>query len=429
MGTGIGTATGLAMSKKGAAFEEAWYVRCGSCGFRAGTDYFSKCGSCGGALEVAYNDATADVAAADWLRGIPHTVWGYSARLPGPRNLPTVTLGEGDTPLITSRRFSTMHGRRVLWKNEAMNPTWSHKDRFLAVATTIARDLGFRGLAGTSTGNHGVATAAYAAAAGLKSIVLYPPETPVAFLHLAGVYGGQAAVTGWDARATLLERILDRPGWCAVDGRNPFGIEGYKTIAYEIVRDLGRAPDLVFIPVGSGGLFIGIWKGFEDLRTLGLIEHLPRHIACQASGVDVLTNPLTSGATDVPVRLGVHTVALSTREPTADRRALEAIRQSGGRVVTVSEGRILGAVQHLGDEGLASEPASAIPAAAVELMCEAGEVAPHAISVCVLTSSLTKTPDLLPEISRRPPWRLSVDGSELEPYLAAAGLADITLEK
>jgi len=360
-----------------------------------------------------------------WLRGRSHTIWGYSELLPTPRASALVTLGEGDTPLLSSHRMSARHDRRVLWKNESVNPTWSHKDRFHAVAATIARDLGFRGLVGTSTGNHGVAAAAYAAASGLESIMLYAPDTPASFLHLAGVYGGQAAVTAWDARAELLERIARRPGWCRVDGHNPFGIEGYKTIAYEIVRDLGRAPDLIFVPVGSGKLITGIWKGFDDLQRLGLIDRLPRHVACQASGVDVLSAPLADGAGDVPVRPGAYTVALSTREPTADNRVLDVIRRTQGRVVSVSEGRIIGAAQQLGREGLAAEPASAIPAAAAQLMCEAGEIATDEVSVCVLTSSLTKTPDLLPEISQRRPWRLSVDGVELEAYLVTAGLADI----
>jgi threonine synthase len=403
----------------------AWFVRCGSCGTAIERDYFAKCASCGGVLEVAYDDRAARSMGPEWLRGRPHTIWGYSELLPTPLNSPVVTLGEGDTPLLPSHRLAASHHRRVLWKNESVNPTWSHKDRFHAVAATVARDLGFRGLAGTSTGNHGVAAAAYAAAAGLESIVLYAQDTPASFLHLSGVYGGQAAVTGWDARRALLERIVERPGWCRVDGHNPFGIEGYKTIAYEIVRDLGRAPDLVFVPVGSGSLITGIWKGFDDLLTLGLIDRLPRHVACQASGVDVLSAPLADGATDVPVRPGVYTVALSTREPTADSRVLGVIRRTGGRVMAVSEGRIIGAAQHLGTEGLAVEPASAIPAAAAELMCEVGEIAPDEVSVCVLTSSLTKTPDLLPEVSQRRPWRLSVAGEELDDYLAAAGLADI----
>jgi threonine synthase len=341
--------------------------------------------------------------------------------LPGPEHAAPVSIGEGDTPLVVSPRLAAAFGRRVLWKNETINPTLSHKDRYQSVAATMARELGYRGLAGTSTGNHGVAAAAYASVAGLRSIMFYPPEMSTAFLHLTGIYGGQAAVTGWDARSVMLDRILASPGWCPVDGRNPFGIEGYKTIAYEIVRDLGGAPDLFLCPVGSGKLLTGVWRGFQDLVALGLIDALPRIIACQANGVDVLTRPLAEGLHQVPLR-EVHTVALSTREPTADDRVLSALRASGGRVVTVSEGQIMGATRDLGREGIAAEPASAITAAAVEKLLQQGEISADTVSVCLVTASLTKTPDLLPEVSALRPWRISVDGGELEGYLAASDL-------
>jgi threonine synthase len=396
-----------------------WTVRCSSCGVQT-SDYFTACHGCGGTLEVVYDIEAVRSRRNEWLRGSNHTIWGYADLLPGPQLSDRVSLGEGDTPLLPSGRLFRAHGRRVFWKNEMVNPTWSHKDRYQAVAATMARDLGLEGLAGTSTGNHGVSAAAYSSAAGLRCLIFYPPETSVSFLHLTGVYGGQAAVTGWDARWQLLDRVLARPGWCPIDGRNPFGIEGYKTIAYEVVRELGAAPDLFFVPVGSGKLIVGIWRGFVDLLQLGLIDAPPRFVACQATGVDVLSAPLASGSVDVPTRPEVHTVALSTREPTADARVLEVLRRSRGQVVTVSEGRIMAAAGRLAREGLAAEPASALPAAAVEFLCERGEIPVEAVSVCLLTSALVKTPDLLPELGDRRPWRLSVDGAELDECLEAA---------
>lgn len=399
----------------------SWWVRCESCGARATGEYFRGCPACGGVLEVAYDLEPVRSRAGEWLRGGAHTIWGYRPLLPGPERALPVSIGEGDTPLVPSGRLAGAYGGRVLWKNETLNPTWSHKDRYQSVAATMARELGYRGLAGTSTGNHGISAAAYASAAGLRSIMFYPPEMSTAFLHLTGIYGGQAAVTGWDARAVMLDRILATPGWCPVDGRNPFGIEGYKTIAYEVVRDLGCAPDLLLSPVGSGKLLTGVWRGFQDLLALGLIDALPRIIGCQANGVDVLTLPLAEGMQEIPERQ-VHTVALSTREPTADQRVLSALRASGGRAVTVSEGQIMSAARDLGREGIAAEPASAITAAAVEQLLQQGEISTDTVSVCLVTASLTKTPDLLPEVSALRPWRISMDGGELEGYLAASDL-------
>jgi threonine synthase len=402
-----------------------WSVRCSGCHADASAPYFRYCDRCGESLEVAYDFEPARSRGRDWLRGVPHTIWGYAELLPSPASYGHVTLGEGDTPLVPSERLLQMHGRRVLWKNETANPTWSHKDRYQSVAATMARDLGYLGLAGTSTGNHGVAAAAYASAAGLRSLIFYPPEMSVSFLHLTGIYGGHAVMTGWDARTALLDRVLAKPGWCPVDGRNPFGIEGYKTIAYEVVRDLGGAPDLLFVPVGSGKLISGVWKGFDDLLQLGLIAQVPRFIACQASGVDVLTAPLRSGQLDVPVHDRVHTVALSTREPTADRRVLELLRLTNGLTVTVSEGEIMQEASRLGRDGLAMEPASVLSAAAAEKMCEQGQIPVGAVSVCLLTSALVKTPDLLPEVSRIRPTRMSVNGEELDAFLKDAGLDDL----
>ena len=398
----------------------SWWVRCEHCGPVVDGDYFRPCRQCGARLEVEYDLDPIRIMGKDWLSGRPHTIWGYADLLPTPTSGDPVSIGEGDTPLLLSNRIWNRFGRQVLWKNETVNPTWSHKDRYHAVAASMARDLGFRGLAGTSTGNHGVAAAAYASVAGLRSIMFYPPEMSPAFLYLTGLYGGQAAVTSWDARSVMLDRILARPGWCPVDGRNPFGIEGYKTIAYEIVRDLGAVPDLLLAPVGSGELITGVWRGFEELRRLGFFQTAPQMVACQATGVDVLSAPLAEGAAQVPVRSKVHTVALSTQEPTADPRVLEALRSTGGRAVAVSEGRIMAAARALGREGIAAEPASALTAAAVEQLLERHEIAADAVTVCLVTASLTKTPHLLPELSDRRPWRLSVDGEELGEYLATS---------
>jgi len=407
-----------------------WTVRCSSCKRSAGADFFEPCSACGGNMEVSYDFETARSRGKSWIRGVPHSIWGYGELLPSPQSPnDIVSLGEGDTPLIPSRRIERRHSRRVLWKNESANPTWSHKDRYQSVAATMARDLGFRGLAGTSTGNHGVAAAAYASAAGLESLIFYPAEMSTNFLHLAGVYGGHAVMTGWDARGRLLDAVLSRPGWCPVDGRNPFGIEGYKTIAYEVVRDLGGAPDLIFVPVGSGKLFTGVWRGFEDLIELGLIAEPPRFIACQASGVDVLTEPLNSGRTTVPERLEVHTVALSTREPSADARVLQILRRTGGEVVTVPDGDLMAAASRLGRDGLAMEPASVLAAAAAEAKLEKGEIETTDISVCLLTSSLVKTAELLSEVSTIRPYRMSIGGEELSRYLQETGLDDLSRDR
>ncbi len=398
-----------------------WTLACASCSEPPTGGPFHACATCGGMLEVRYDTSRIGDRSA-WLRGQPHTIWGYAEMLPAVAG--TITIGEGDTPLIPSQRLHRAFSRKVFWKNEGANPTLSHKDRFQSVAVSVARALGYTGIVGTSTGNHGIAGAAYATVGELKSLMFYPPEMSTAFLHLTSLYGGRAAVSAWERRAALLARVRERPGWCPVDGSNPFGLEGYKTIAYEIVRDLGHAPAIVLIPVGSGKLFTGIARGFRDLVALGLIDQLPRLVACQATGVDVLTRPFEEGKTSIPRREDISTIALSTKEPTADARVLNALRESEGAVVNVEEGAIMNAVRALGREGLAVEPASALSAAAVEALLAQGELDADADAVCILTASLTKTPELLPEAASARPWRLGTDTRELDRYLDAWEAAD-----
>ncbi len=399
----------------------AWIARCSRCGKDPDGRFFERCVNCGGVNEVEFDLGPVRKAGRDWLRGRPHSIWGYADLLPQPTQSDPVTLGEGDTPLLLSGAYQRLHDRRVYWKNEAANPTWSHKDRFQSVAATMARDLGYRGLAGSSTGNHGISAAAYAAASGLRSLIFYPPEMSSAFLHLTGLYGGQAAVAGWATRPLLLDRVLERPGWCPVDDRNPFGPEGYKTIAFELVRDLGGAPDLCFVPVGSGRLIVGVWKGFVELKETGLIDSAPRMIACQASGVGVVERAMDGGKDEIAFDPDVQTLALSTRESTADRRVLKLLRESGGTAVSVPEGAIEEGVRAYAAEGHAGEPASLLSRLAFDLLKEEGKVPRSAVSVCLMTSSLVKTPELLAELSQHRPWRFGRDLSELDKLLDNQG--------
>ena len=336
-------------------------LACASCSAPPSHGPFHPCGTCGGTLEVSY-DAGRIRDRAAWLRGRPHTIWGYSELLPEVSDV--ITIGEGDTPLVASRKLHRAFTRNIFWKNEGANPTLSHKDRFQSVAASVARALGDTGIVGTSTGITGSQARRTPQSRAEVADVLPAGDVhgiPALDVAVRRTRGCQRMGT----TAAALACVRERPGWCPVDGSNPFGMEGYKTIAYEIVRDLGHAPAMVLIPVGSGKLFTGMARGFRDLVALGLIEQLPRLIACQAAGVDVLTEPFEKGETTIPRRDDISTIALSTKEPTADARVLTALRDSGGAIVNVEEGAIVNALRALGRDGLAVEPASALTAAAV----------------------------------------------------------------
>jgi threonine synthase len=153
--------------------------------------------------------------------------------------------------------------------------------RYWSVTFSVARALGHTGVVESSPGNLGISVGVYATAAGLCPLILYPPDIPVTFLYLTALYGGKAAVMSWHRRAPALGQARRRRGWYIVDGTNPFGLEGYKIIAYEIVRDFGHSPNCVFLPLGSGQLFTGVFRGFSDLVMAGFTDRLPKLIGCR----------------------------------------------------------------------------------------------------------------------------------------------------
>lgn len=362
---------------------DAW-LECLSCAdrFPLGA-MWQGCPSCDAAapVVVTYGDLTVpsgidQQAALDWL----------GQTLSPLREVPFIDLGLQETPLLALRGPAG----RVHVKLEGRNPTGSHKDRFHRVAETVARFMGYTSVITASTGNHGAATSAYAAAGGMASLVLLNPEAPESVRVQIQAYGGCVAVLPHlvpEAIATAVDA-----GWYpstsadpGLVGRgNPYGAEGYKAIAYEIVHRLGRAPGSVFVPAASGDLYFGIWKGFVELhRYLGLA--LPELFACQPAGAAplVLTEEQHS---DRPQRIEDATsLALSTRDDISGWHATWAIRH-GGRAWAVPETQVLSEMVELARRGVATEPAGAVGLAGLR-RAEAEGALPEGEAVAVVTSS------------------------------------------
>lgn len=297
------------------------------------------------------------------------------------------TLHEGGTPLLPV-------GPGLWLKNETRNPTWSWKDRPNAVTAAVAKQFGYARLAVISTGNHGGAAAAYAAANGLGCAIFCHPAAPPLHTDLMALFGA-TVVRGGDQEA-LLEAALGEGGTfpgttlCPRPGfTNPFGVEGFKTLAFELVEHLGRVPDRVYVAVGSGDGIYGIWKGFRELHESGAADRTPRMIACQADGADSLARAVRSGAPIRPVA-EVRTAALSVAEPITGRHALRAVRESGGGAATVTDAEAVAAVRDLGRRGTAVELASAV-ALAVALRDDPRD----GLSIVVGSGAAVKWPDAL----------------------------------
>jgi threonine synthase len=287
-----------------------------------------------------------------------------------------VALGGGETPLLRPRQW---HGPAQLYlKNESLNPTWSWKDRANAVSVSMARSFGFPLVGAVSTGNHGNAMAAHAAAAGLRSVVFCHENAPPLQLALMRNYGARVYRGG--RQEELLGSLVARGACfpcsilCPRAGySNPYGVEGFKPIALEIFHQLGgRVPDRVFVPVGSGDGIFGVWKGFWEMRQMGLTPGTPRMVACQSESANSTWRAFTRRSLHHEELEEANTVALSIGERITGDHALRAVYDSDGTVLTASDAEILDAARALAREGLALEPASAAPLACARKIAAEG---------------------------------------------------------
>ena len=217
-----------------------------------------------------------------------------------------MSLGEGDTPLVLSRVIGPRLGlSRLYFKNETVNPTWSFKDRYVAVTVNVARMLGYRRAVVSSTGNLGVSAAAYCAAAGLTCLFLAPRHTGGPLLSQARLHGAEVVRTTSEGRQVVFEHLARHRGWFPIGlflprpVHNPFGIEGYRTIAYEILEELGTAPAAMLFPCARGNGLYGAWKGFRDAQRWGWAADVPAMVACQPLGANSLEVSLRRGEAEV----------------------------------------------------------------------------------------------------------------------------------
>jgi len=324
----------------------------------------------------------------------PRSLWRFRRLLPLGDAAP-VTLGEGATPLVHLERLGRRLGLpRLYAKDESQNPTWSYKDRLCSLAVTHAVATSARVITISSTGNHGASTAAYAARAGLPCVIFTLASVPDTMKTLMQAYGAAVvACPTSEARWALMREGIERCGWYPTSGwvvppigSNPFGVDGYKTIAYEIAEDLDwTAPDIVAVPsCYSDGLF-GIWKGWAELHAVGLVKARPRMLAAEPFGP--LAHALAQGL-EVPEKISAgSSVAFSIASPYGTYQGLTALRDSGGLGVPITDEGIFEAQRALAsEEGLYAEPSAIVGLTAVMQLTRAKTLDPGQLIVVVLTS-------------------------------------------
>jgi threonine synthase len=314
-----------------------------------------------------------------------------------------VSLGEGLTPLLPATRLGARLGvSRLFIKDESGNPTWSHKDRFSTVAVSVARLSGAKIVATASSGNAGASLAAYAAAAGLGCVVVTFAGTATAMLAQIRKYGATViALADKSQRWPLLAEGIERFGWFAtspfhapVVGSHPAGIEGYKTLAYEIVEQMhGVTPDWCVLPVCYGDALSGIWRGFKELSDQGVIDRLPRLVAAEVHGsLERAMRTTEDAVADAPADFD--TVAVSIGTTRSAFQALKALRESRGSAVRVGNSGLIELQAEIATmEGVFAELASITPFAAIASLRQRGLIKSSDTVVAIATASGLKDLD------------------------------------
>ena len=320
-------------------------------------------------------------------------VWKYHQLLPVPVEA-KVTLAEGGTPVLPMHALQEELQLGELWvKDERRNPTGSFKDRFFSVCMSRARQVGADVVAIASSGNGGSSAAAYAAAAGLRCVVVTSPTITPGWRAAITTTGAMLIPTASDDRWDLLRIGVEEFGWYPLTNyvtppvsSNWFGIEGYKTIAYEIAASRGwRAPDWVTVPISRGDGLHGIWRGFVELHELGLIPTLPRMAAVDRW--TSLTRAVTEELDWLPEVETGPSAAVSIGAKTSTYQALDTIRQSGGVALSASDAELLAMVQAAGRAGIFIELSAAAGLCGARRLVEQGLAGPASSVVAVLTAT------------------------------------------
>jgi threonine synthase len=377
-------------------------MRCRACGRpeEIGPNYV--CAGCFGPLEVVYDPAVARrTLTREAIAARPPGIWRYLELLPV-STAPTRGLAVGSTALVHADRLGAAIGVDRLWlKDDTRNPTLSFKDRVVAVAAARAVEFGFDTLACASTGNLAGATAAAAAALGLRAFVFVPSDLEPAKVDHALGYGATVVrVDGtYDDINRLSLEIADEEGWAFVNvNLRPFYSEGSKTLAFEIAEQLGwRLPDVLVSPIASGSLYTKVAKGFDELVAVGLVEpKVVKFVGGQPEGCSPVATAFAGGTDRIdPVRQPDTIVrSLAIGSPADGPYALELARRTGGSIEAIPDADTAAAIRRLAaTEGIFVETAGGVTVAAVEAARRRGVIRDGDEVVALLTGNGVKTPD------------------------------------
>lgn len=380
--------------------------QCFACSATQATEFEGfLCPVCGGNLDVTYDYDEAAAGIDESFRNDANDLFRFAALLPLRQPRPPFVLRVGGTPLYPVRSLEELNGMSDLYlKDESLNPSASLKDRASAVTIGRALDMGAGVVSVASTGNAGSSLACLATVTGMASVVFVPASAPMAKLTQMLVFGARVlAVRGnYDDAYDLCLAASAEFGWFnRSTGYNPFTREGKKTCAYEIWQDLGgRVPDRIVVSTGDGNTLSAIWKGWCDLKALGLIDSLPKVDCVQSEASAAICETVRQVRNDVGrepdwstlvvKQVNASTIAdsISVNRPRDGLAAVKAVIQSGGEAVTVADQEILAAIPEMARAtGVFAEPAAAAPWAGMKQMILQRRVDPRELVVCIVSGS------------------------------------------
>jgi threonine synthase len=378
---------------------------CSKCGKRYDFDTVMTLCSCGGPILVDYDYRRAEqIINKDDLATRPSSMWKYREILPVRDDANIVSLGEGGTPIMPSAAIGAALGLKHLYfKDESVNPTGSFKARGLGMAVSRAKELGIDRVIIPTAGNAGSAVAAYAARAGIACKVIMPKDVPAPFLVDCAYHGAQIELVDGsikDCGARAAELVQDEGWFSMATLKEPYRIEGKKTMGYELAEHFDYdLPDVVIYPTGGGTGLIGMWKAFDEMERMGWIDsRRPRMVAVQSDGCAPVPRAYEQGKDHADEWDNPHTLAAGLRVPSAvgDFLMLRAIRDSGGLALAVSDDEIIRDTSEIASkEGIFTAPEGGAVLACLKRMVANGDVSPDDRIVLFITGSGYKYLDVL----------------------------------
>ncbi len=398
-------------------------LKCRECGRESPAEPLNVCDYCFGPLEIVYDYATiSEIISRERITQGPLSIWRYRDLLPIDSDDP-VDIMAGYTPLIKARNLGKKLGLNNLYiKNDSVNPSFSFKDRVVSVAATKAVEFGFETLACASTGNLACSVAAHAARAGIRAVVFIPSDLERGKIIGAAVYAPiLVSVDGtYDEVNRLCSEIADNYDWAFVNiNMRPYYAEGSKTLGYEVAEQLDwRLPDHVVVPSASGAMFTKIWKGFNELACLGLLEgvdpypfgsdqntvHHPAvstkmHMAQAEGCAPIVTAWENNQAHVLPVRPNSIAKSLAIGNPADGIYSLRVINGSGGSAYAVPEDQIVSGIKLLAEtEGIFTETAGGVTVSSLKHLAETGAIKPDELTVVYITGNGLKTQEAVEEV-------------------------------